>query len=151
MKHFSSEKLGMGKTGFIFCIDSLSYLRMINLDDCQRLLVSLLAASQDWLARGGFCAIVAAAVSIYDLQDSRRAFIPIQFPGSRPEMVQKATDFVRKQTDVFKGAECSLEMEEFYLRVTTSLLESSVNLRDWDHIMDMKPTATRVQPPSISF
>ena len=109
MEHFSSEKRGMGKTGFIFCIDELSTLRKKNPEECQNIMASLLAASQYWLQRRGFCAIVAAAISIHDfgevvLQVSRRAFIPIQFPASRPEMLQKATDFVRKKTDRFQGS-----------------------------------------------
>lgn len=151
MDHFDKG----GNTGYIYCIDELSNLKDKNPDEYQRLMESLLSSSQIRLANGGFCAIVGSALSILDIgevviQGSNRSFLPIQFPAKNPEMAQKALDFVHHKTDVFKGAENSRETEEFYARVTISLLESSASLREWDHIMDMQPTSTRVRPPSIS-
>jgi len=156
INYFSSIP-GKGKTGFIFCVDELSKLRHGNETEYQELMDKLLLASQKYLVGGGFCAIIGAALSIYDfgeviLQLSGRAHEPIQFPDRKPEMVEAAKTFARHNTRIFMGAPCSHELDEFYLNVTTSILESSTQLRHWRRIMDLKnSTETRVTPPSISY
>mmetsp|Transcript_42465 Transcript_42465/g.102285 ORF Transcript_42465/g.102285 Transcript_42465/m.102285 type:complete len:730 (+) Transcript_42465:151-2340(+) len=164
MNHFSSRE-DKGKTGFIFCIDELSKLKKekIIIDDkgrrnievdnevFQRLLDGLLQASQSWLSGGGFCVIVGAGLSMYDLGDvvlqlSARAYAPIQFPTKRPEMAKRAIIYAQQNTDVFSGSEASNEVENFYLDVTTSMLESNMKLDYWADIMDLKSTDTRVRP-----
>ena len=150
MSHFDKQQ--QGNTGFIFCVDELSKLRQADKKEYQILMDSLLQASQERLQGGGFCAIVGSSLSIFDfgetvLQLSGRAVVPIQFPSECPEMVKGARDFVHKKTDVFNGASNNHEIEEFYVRVTTSVLESKGKLRAWNHIVCMKETETRVRPP----
>ena len=151
-RHFSSDSGRKGKTGFIFCIDEVSKLRKLAPDEYNVLMDSLLSFSQDSIARGGFCAIVAAALSIFDFGEvvldlSGRSLIPIQFPTSKPEMVKSATDFIRKNSDVLAGAESGKEAEEFFIRVALSVLESNTRITMWENIMRMKPTETRVRAP----
>ena len=156
MEHFSSEQMGKGKTAFVFCVDELSKLREEDALEYKALMDNLLLASQMRLSEGGFCAIVAAALSIYDfgevvLQLSRRAIVPIQFPAINQEMAERASEFVHNNTEVFKCAGSSKRKEEFNLRVTTSILESRVDLKGWDHIMDMAPTETRINLPATFY
>jgi hypothetical protein len=57
-------------------------------------MIALLGASQQAITQGGFCAIVASALSVYDfgetvLSCSGRVVFPITFPEAKPLMQKK--------------------------------------------------------------
>ena len=112
-------------------------------------MVTLLQASQLAVSNGGFCAIVAASLYVYDygeviLQKFGRALKPIYFSDKKPEMLKKAEEIFRQETDVHLGAQSSQEREEFWFHVKTSILECSPSVLAWDSILESSPT--RVAP-----
>jgi hypothetical protein len=153
MAYFSKQ----GNTGFIFCIDELSKLRSKADRDYRELMDNLLMVSQIALEKGEFCAIVGSALSVYDygevvLQASGRPLWPIEFPLKQPEMECKAESIIRSETDIGAGAKSFQKAENFWLRVTMQMLQSSPSVFKWSHlILGMSPTQSRVRLPSIFY
>ena len=66
-------------------------------------------------------------------------------------MACQAESILEKGTDIFKGAESDKKEERFWFHVTTSLLQSSPRVWDWDSILELPPTTTRVKPPTLAY
>lgn len=141
-----------GPTGFIFCLDELSKLKSVNETEYRHLMDRLLLLSQQTAKAGGLCVIICSALSVYDVgevvvQDSCRALWPIRFPEHNEEMASKAAEKIKHETDVFSGAESSRRNEQFWVDVSINVLLSSTNVSEWDYIMNLPSSTTRVRPP----
>ena len=76
----------------------------------------------------------------------------ITFPILKPDMERRARQWLQKKSNVGLGEATSSEATtSLYLNVTMKVLQSSPSMLNWEHIIALSKTSTRIRPISLAY